>query len=320
MPFCHHAFKRHRTSTLTMASEEGSRPYGGFEDDVVNATSVKVPPGRKASLGSIIGFVLASIFFLLFIISISQLSGLINAMILASFSIFGWDPIITSLFMAGIFLFLTVTIYLLARRGREAASKVEAGLNLMFDVPPTRYFDLSDVPSANIIRELVGSNNPRSRDRGRGCTMAADDEGDGFVIRCDTIPSTDAMDALKQGRIDRMESTQKLIILVVFGGFGILLAVFTILGLMSGVTMWVLWLIYLVTFFYAMLELRVLKMWGVLLTWTIVNVFFTFTISDPAFLWTLWGALIAVGILVAVFYLLSKEFCKRKESGICDFL
>lgn len=294
--------------------------YDEFALDVTSATPVKVPPNRKVSLGSAIGLVLSSFFFVLFILSISQFSSLINAFILACFSIFGWDPIISSLFMAAIFLFFTVTMYLLARRGNEAVKKVEAGLQLSFNIPPTRYYDLSDVPTENIIRELVGTNNPRSNDKGRGCTMTPGEGGKGFEIRCTTIPDTDAIKALKDGDLDRMVMTQKIIIIAVFAGFGVLLAVFTVLGFVTGLVTWVAWGIFLVAYFYVMIEMRVLKLWGALLSWAVVNTFFTFFITDVTFLWVMWGAFMASGIFIAIFYLLSKEFCKRKESGLCDFL
>lgn len=299
-------------------NDEDILSFDEFSENVSDSTSVKVPPERKVSFASSIGLVLSSFFFLLFLLSISQFSGLINAMILASFVIFGWDPIITSLFMAAIFLFLTVTIYLISRRGNEAVNKVEAGLKLMFNIPPTRYFDLSDVPTENIVRELVGTNNPRSNDKGRGCTMEG--KGKGFTITCDTIPETDAMKALKNGELDRMNRTQQIIIISVFAGFGAMLAAFTVMGYLSGLSTWILWIVFLVAFFYVMIEMRVLKLWGVLVSWALINTFFTFIVSDMAFVWTMWGLFIAIGVIVAIFYLLSKDFCKRKESGICDFL
>jgi hypothetical protein len=236
------------------------------------------------------------------------------------FLIFGWDPIITSIFMALIFLVLAVVIYMTARRGSEAVSKMEAGLRIIFKNPPTRFYDIQEIPSENIIRELVGSNNPRSNDKGRGCNLIPHDDDAGFDIRCDAMPDTAGMKLLKQGRIDEIELREKLLIGLLFTIFGVLVGVATFLGVLTGVALYILWIVFLFSFFLVMLEARILKMWGFIITWAGFNTLFTFIVTDLYFVWTAWGAWICMTIIIVLLYIISKNACIKKEAWYCEFL
>jgi hypothetical protein len=238
---------------------------------------------------------------------------------MVAFLIFGWDPILTSLFMALFFLFLGITIYIISKRGNEAVTKVETGLRIMFNNPPTRFYDLSDVPTESIIRELVGSNSAGSTDNGRGCNLLPK-PGSGFVVDCDTIPDTRAMQLLKDGKLDSVETKQKAIIGAVFAVICTLLTIVTVAGVLVGFAMWLLWIVYLIAFFYIMIEIRILKAWSALVAWLGFNIFFTIVMSDPYFVWSLWGSWACGFILVGILYVLSKDACIRKKSWYCEFL
>jgi hypothetical protein len=291
-----------------------------FEKSMKESPNIKVPPERRSSISSIIFFAIASGLFILFFTAISMLSGQILSAIITVFSLFGWDPIVTTLFMAMFGLFIAVAIFVLARRGNEAVTKIESGLNMMFKNPPTRFYDLSTIPPESIIHELVGNNNPRSSDNGRGCKLVPHPDNKGFDISCDEIPVTKGMKALMDGKLNSIDTKQKSLMFGVFAVFGVVIGFITVMGMMTSFALFVVWGIYLVSFFYVLVEARIIKLWGVVLSWLAFNVFFSFFVTDLVFLWTVWGAWVCGFVAITIAYLLSKDACIKKHSEYCEFL
>ena len=286
-------------------------------DDTID---YKVPSERKTGAFSAIGLGLAALFLSLAFIGFSQVWGNLISYIIVAFSLFGWDPTITALFMSLVFLAVTVLLYIASKRGSEAASKMEAGLKIAFNVPPTRFYDLSEVPTANVVRELVGSNSPKAKDKGRGCNLVPHEDNVGFDIVCNSIPDTKEMKALKEGKIEMLELKERALIVVFFAIWGGLQVAITYTGFLTGAYMYIAWAIFLVAFFVIMVETRILRLWSVLVAFLVLCVFFTFVVPDMAFVWTMWGAWICGLVAVVIFYIVFKDACIKKESWYCEFL
>jgi hypothetical protein len=296
------------------------RDVNELKKEMNAAVDYKIPAERKTSIFSAAGIIIAATFLYLSMIGFGQIWGTIITYIIIAFSLFGWDPIVTALFMSLVFLAVTVMLYVAAKRGNEAVNKMEAGLKIALNIPPTRFYDLSEVPTSNIVRELVGDNNKKSKNPGRGCKLVPHDNGIGFDVRCDDIPETKDIKALKEGKIYLLELKEKGLISIFFAVWGGLQAFVTYFGFLTGISMYIAWIIFLVAFFSVMIETRILRLWSVLLAWLGLNVFFTFTVLDAYFLWTMWGAWICFLVVVVIFYVAFKHSCIVKNSWYCDFL
>jgi hypothetical protein len=291
-----------------------------LESRLGNTVPVKVPPRKRASIPVMAGLILASLFFMLFSSSMFAFFGLLTGYITAAFYMFGWDPIITTLFTAGLSLFIAITCAILARRGMEAVSKRDVGMKLVIKDTTTEFYDLSVVPVENIVEELVGKNNPRAKDKGRGCTLARHENGPGFDIICQSMPMTPVMKAMAEGKIASMDWKQRAIVVVIFSMVGFIFGIVTVLGLLSGISMWIMWIMYLITFSYVAIESHLLKLWGLIILWGLLNVSFLFMTADLVFLWASWGAWICFSVFSASFYITMKQSCLKKRAPYCDYL
>lgn len=291
-----------------------------LEASLDQTVDVKVPASKRVNLLAVAGILASSFFFMLFFVGISKFWGMILGYIEVAFSLFGWDPMITALFMSIVFLFLGVVLYIASKRGSEAVSKMEAGFKIMFNNPPTRFYDLSEVPTANIVRELVGKNSSSSLEKGRGCKLIPHDEDDGFDIRCETVPMTEGMSALKEGRLDSIDLKQKIGVSAFFIIWGSLLAMVTFFGGLSGLFLYIMWGLFFFAFILVTLQLSILKVWGVMIAWFGMNVLLCFIVPYIYFLWTIWGAWICGLVIVILFYIVFKDSCIRKEAWYCQFM
>lgn len=280
----------------------------------------KVPAERKSGAFAAIGLAIATLFFTLFIFSFSELWGMMITYIIMAFSLFGWDPILTSIFMSLVFLAVTVMLYIASKRGNDAASTMEAGLKISFNIPPTRFYDLSGIPAANLIRELVGSNNPKKKDRGRGCILTPHADNVGFDITCNGIPDTKEMKALKEGKIEALEWKEKTLIILFFAIWGGLQAAVTFTSMLAGIYMYIAWILFLIAFFIVMIETRIFRLWSTVIAWLGFCILFTFIVADVSFVWTIWGSWICSVVAATIFYVVFKDSCVKKEAWYCDFM
>ncbi len=280
----------------------------------------KVPQKRKVTLATAFGIIASSFFLTLFITSLFSFIAQIQGYIMTAFFIFGWDPLITTLFMSLFFLFIGVTLLIASKRSTQAFSRVETGLNMMIKNPPLQFYDLSEVPTENLIHEFVGKNNPRSKDRGRGCKLVSHENGSGFNITCDHIPQTKAIETLKNGTLGKYEARRGFIIIVIFSIIGVLFGTVTGFGLLSGFTAFLVWGIYLFALFFTLLELKIIKAWGIVIGWFLINLSFIFMPVDGTFFWTMWGVWITFTIIIAIFYMLKTDACIKKYSWVCEYL
>jgi hypothetical protein len=280
---------------------------------------VKVPAAKRVSIGIAIAFALASVFFLLFAVGIGQIYGYAISYIIIAFSLFGFDPLVSAIMMSLIFLFLATVFTIIARRGSTALAKIDAGTRIQIDDTPTDYYDLGEVPTENLVREFVG-NNKEKDDKGRGCKLLEKVGGKGFDISCPNFPLTASMQALAKGKIELMDWKQRGIMLGVFALLGGIFCIVTYMHVLTGVYLYIIWGLYLVSFLFAAVETGLLRLWGVVIAWGIINLLFLFMSVDVYFFWIVVGAWICFSIAAAIFYMLKKNACVEKRSWYCDFL
>lgn len=297
---------------------KGTSNTEGFDVKVENSPSVKVPPKKRLSLAIVVSFVMASFFLLLFGYGIAQVYGIILSYVLLAFSLLGLDPLVTTLIMALIFLFLGSVFLLIAKRGSTAISKIEAGVKIMFDDTPLDYYDLSEVPTESLAREFVGNNT--AKNSGRGCKLELKGIDKGFTIDCDEMPVTKSMRQLSNGEVDSLDWKQKGIVVAVFAFLGIIFFIITYIHLLTGAYLYIVWGVFMFSLFFAMVEIKALKFWGICVAWGVMNVTFIFMAIDPYFFWTMLGAWICFTLTVAVLYLLTKHACITKRSWFCDLM
>lgn len=302
-----------------MQGDVPKQDSGSIGTNLGSMPDMKVPATSRVSIGIAVAFSLASVFFLLFAVGIGQVYGYVITYVLVAFSLFGFDPLVAAIMMALVFLFLATIFTIIARRGSTALAKIEAGTRIMIDDTPTDYYDLKEVPNENLVREFVG-NNKENGDKGRGCKLSERDGGTGFDISCPSAPMTASMRALANGKIEIMDWKQRGIMVAVFALLGVIFFIVTYLHVLVGIYLYLVWGLYLVSFFFAAVETGLLKIWGVVIAWGIIDASFAFMNIDAYFFWVCIGAWICFSLAAGIFYILQKYACVEKKAWYCNLL
>jgi len=285
---------------------EGTQP-----DTITKDGTIYVAEKKKTHLLMAILLMAAGMFLVVGIASLGTIVGLIQAFVMTWLSgLTGWDPLISSLFIGVMGLFLATLLYVLARRGSEVAQKIEAALKLNVTNEPTEYYALDMIPHEELLHEF----------RKRGCVVSKM-EGKGVSVTCDDIPhSRRILGVVDPPDVSLTRMQQIAVIAVVLVMWSIYIGAL-LYDILIGDLIWITAVGILITSAIVLLGSRIIRLWHTVILWTGVNIVFSlFFATDPTVVWSLWGAEAIYIVLIAVLYLLYRGWCEMGDKWYCDVM
>lgn len=274
-------------------------------------TTVYVPEKKRMHFVMVILLILAGIILGIGLSSLAVLFATVQETIRAFLeSLTGWDPIISSLFVGVMALFLSTLIFIIARRGNEIVQRVESILQMKITNEPTEFYALEIIPEEELFNEF----------KKRGCDVS-ELEGGGLEMQCPSIPVSQRLKGVIESDKYTLANIEKLsVITVIVVIWAIFLGV-SVMDFFPEESPWIFAVVLLAFSVFILLGTKMIKLWHTIIFWMALNVYFTlFSDMDIVILWNLWGALAVYVVLVCISYLLYRSSCSKEDKWYCDIM
>lgn len=262
-------------------------------------------PRKKKSLFITITIILSGFFASAGVLMFSSIGGLLIGWI-TSFvtSMTGWDILVVSLFLGGVFWFIAAVLYVKHKSGGNLVKQIDSELF-------NKYYKYDDIDLHNIsVHQLA------QELQNKGCIIQ--EAGMNTQIICSEKMLLNEITADQKKVVSLRKfiaitvAVATMIVAVVayiyglFGFFG----TFDWLGIIGGIGIVV----------FILLNADVIKIIHALFIIIVpLILFFIFGLIDPSFLWVIIGVCMGLIIVVGVIYYLKANLCKQ-GSWVCDFL